>query len=734
MGWLATECSPDTHVQFNSSPRAAVSQLESGKEPSVAIQPTRLGIMRSPPQLVVEYFEGPKRRLHHVHLRADSLQRSTKRLVAELKNHPQHGAYVHSVQAQQLGELLRRLRVAVMSEDAEPAKAGRLKGSGHRGRSTPPGPVARQHRQPQAPGDGPMSAPTPARSSWNPPARALSHSSGDDGVGDARGTCGRGGCGTGDAPWPTGAWYLWSLARGESSEQIAELFEEFRKSRGVVAIAESFARLFRASASGSDVQAAQPSGAPFEVIRAAVGQQRRLARVLWERLDARCSMVDYCRRPLSARRAVVVGAGPIGLRCALELRLLGAEVAVLERRVSFDRINRLHLWPWCGEDLKGWGAKVLEPPELSFGSDPDFLHIGIAELQMLLLKACLLLGVQVFFGTEYVSSRPAHAEDACPAVWEILVRRTEGGDGEAAEDPPGPVAPLHFRGVSVLVGADGPRGGVARAHGLELVETSSLRKESALGLVMNFANKQTAAEKRMRPFSLARQFYEALFKDCEQQTGVALENIVCYTAPQTHYLVMTPTRKSLQRVGVYPEDAADGGAINQAALARAARAVCAFPWKPEQGALPAATLDAPVSAPALFDFSKTRRAGGGVRVVESPAAEGCLPARMFVGLCGDALIEPFWPEGLGIVRGFFAALDLASAARVWAETGDDKEAIAHFEAAYGQLKSVAAKTRQAVLRPDEQAYGLDPTTRYRFASAEGRGVRASSMPAMRVGR
>merc|ERR1712232_1107036 len=124
----------------------------------------------------------------------------------------------------------------------------------------------------------------------------------------------------------------------------------------------------------------------------------------------------------------------------------GAEVVVLEKRLEFERINRLHLWAWCGEDLKAWGAKVFEPPELSFGADADFLHIGIAELQMLLLKSCLLLGIQVFFGAEFLETVPhsiVRAGGQAKSVWDVRV-----GLHSACVDGKWPCAPRRLRGVT----------------------------------------------------------------------------------------------------------------------------------------------------------------------------------------------------------------------------------------------------------------------------------------------
>ena len=53
----------------------------------------------------------------------------------------------------------------------------------------------------------------------------------------------------------------------------------------------------------------------------------------------------------------MIGAGPCGLRTAIELVLLGARVVVLEKRDSFSRNNVLHLWPFLITDLKNLGAK-----------------------------------------------------------------------------------------------------------------------------------------------------------------------------------------------------------------------------------------------------------------------------------------------------------------------------------------------------------------------------------------
>ena len=79
---------------------------------------------------------------------------------------------------------------------------------------------------------------------------------------------------------------------------------------------------------------------------------------VWELLDKRASLPEYdtgsaCR----GRRVLVVGAGPVGLRMAVEVAMLGARVDLVEKRCSFSRNNSLHLWPFLIADLRNLGAK-----------------------------------------------------------------------------------------------------------------------------------------------------------------------------------------------------------------------------------------------------------------------------------------------------------------------------------------------------------------------------------------
>ena len=85
------------------------------------------------------------------------------------------------------------------------------------------------------------------------------------------------------------------------------------------------------------------------------------------------------------------------MRLAMETQMLGAETVVLEARESIDRNNVIKLWAFVMEDLKTLGAKKLYPG-LGCGA---VNHIAIRQLQLLLLKMTLLLGVTVRVGEAF---------------------------------------------------------------------------------------------------------------------------------------------------------------------------------------------------------------------------------------------------------------------------------------------------------------------------------------------
>ncbi|XP_067110144.1 protein-methionine sulfoxide oxidase mical3b-like [Osmerus mordax] len=122
------------------------------------------------------------------------------------------------------------------------------------------------------------------------------------------------------------------------------------------------------------------------------------ANALWAKLDKRAAHLEYMKgRACANTTCVIIGAGPCGLRAAVELGFLGARVVLLEKRDAFSRNNVLHLWPFTIHDLRGLGAKKFHGKFCAGSID----HISIRQLQLVLLKVALLLGVEVHVNVEF---------------------------------------------------------------------------------------------------------------------------------------------------------------------------------------------------------------------------------------------------------------------------------------------------------------------------------------------
>lgn len=97
----------------------------------------------------------------------------------------------------------------------------------------------------------------------------------------------------------------------------------------------------------------------------------------------------HTNNALQHYNCLVIGSGPAGLRTAIELQLLGASrVVIVEKRSRFSRNNVLHLWPFVIDDLKSLGAKKFYGKFCAGSID----HISIRQLQLILLKICLMIG------------------------------------------------------------------------------------------------------------------------------------------------------------------------------------------------------------------------------------------------------------------------------------------------------------------------------------------------------
>ena len=158
----------------------------------------------------------------------------------------------------------------------------------------------------------------------------------------------------------------------------------------------------------------KPNQLPFFYPKLKTNLKTWKAQALWTKLDKKAGQKCYNRgKVCQGTRVLVIGAGPCGLRSALEAQLLGAKVVVVEKRDRYSRNNVLHLWPCNIHELRAIGAKKFYGKFCAGSID----HISIRQLQCILLKVwfyersqslvivclqvCLLLGVEVFEGVGF---------------------------------------------------------------------------------------------------------------------------------------------------------------------------------------------------------------------------------------------------------------------------------------------------------------------------------------------
>eukprot|EP00644_Phytophthora_capsici_P000670 jgi/Phyca11/109146/e_gw1.16.253.1 len=397
---------------------------------------------------------------------------------------------------------------------------------------------------------------------------------------------------------------------------------------------------------------------------------------LFKLLDVKFALDVYRRRPCVTKRTCIAGAGPVGLRAAIELALLGGHVSVLEKRTKFSRENMLHLWPWVVQDLASIGAKILFK---NFCKSKTYFHVSTRQLQVVLLKVALLVGVKVYSATGFLSiERPNDSENPFYSV------KTE------------PQIPMTE--YTAVLGATGTNNLIAETAGITRFVFS--RNES-LGIVCYFPNLETTDEMRTKEFSWTTQLKHPMLNKL-REFDIDLENIV-YFRGEMHYLVMTPKRQNLLLHGVVRENYPDSKDlvrkenIDHTALDSFVKNIV------RTAGIARKTGFSRVN---LLDFSQLTRADKAASIITSQGK------KLYVGLIGDSLLEPVWHEGVGTCRGFLSALDGAwMVAQIGRKT--DEKILSDRQAAYQMIQRLSGNHRDE-MQKNLRKYTVDPKSRYKF--------------------
>ncbi|KAK2182205.1 hypothetical protein NP493_363g01001 [Ridgeia piscesae] len=408
------------------------------------------------------------------------------------------------------------------------------------------------------------------------------------------------------------------------------------------------------------------------------------AQSLWARLDRCATRREYKKGTACTNtRVLIIGAGPCGLRVAIEVAFLGGKAVIVEKRDRYSRNNVLHLWPYLIHDLKALGAKKFFGKFCASSID----HISIRTLQCILLKAALLVGVEIHPGVTFESIlEPVAVEDT---GWRVKVSPSDH-----------PVSEFEF---DVLLGADGKRNTLAGFRRKEF------RGKLAIAVTANFINHNTQQEARVEEISgVAFIFNQKFFRELNQKTNVDLENIVYYK-DETHYFVMTAKKHSLLIKGVIlqdyddPEQLLARNNVDQDALMAYAKEAAEVSTNHMLPDLEFAHNHYGQADVAMFDFTSMYHAEHASRVIERSGH------KLLVALVGDSLLEPFWPMGTGCARGFLGAQDTAWMIRSWASGRQTPlEVMAERESIYQLLSQT---TPENTCKNFSQ-YTIDPKTRY----------------------
>ncbi|XP_068170291.1 F-actin-monooxygenase mical2b-like isoform X2 [Antennarius striatus] len=422
----------------------------------------------------------------------------------------------------------------------------------------------------------------------------------------------------------------------------------------------------------------------YTSLKAAVSTWK--VKALWTKLDKRAQHKVYKQnKACQGTRCLIIGGGPCGLRTAIELALLGCKVVVIEKRDTFSRNNVLHLWPFTIHDLRGLGAKKFYGKFCAGALD----HISIRQLQLMLLKVSLILGVEIHVNVEFIK------------LVEPPPEQTDDSPGWRAEVQPSnhPVSDFDF---NVVIGADG------RKSTLEGFVRKEFRGKLAIAITANFVNRNTTAEAKVEEISgVAFIFNQKFFLELKEETGIDLENIVYYR-DNTHYFVMTAKKQSLLEKGVIINDYIETERllstdnVNQEELRSYAREAADFGTNYQLPSLDYAINHYGQPDVAMFDFTSMHASENATLIREKHGHQ------LVVALVGDSLLEPFWPMGTGCARGFLAAFDTAWMIRGWSQGKSPLELLAERESIYRLLPQT---TPENISKNFDQ-YSIDPATRY----------------------
>merc|ERR1719210_835811 len=271
---------------------------------------------------------------------------------------------------------------------------------------------------------------------------------------------------------------------------------------------------------------------------------------------------------ITPQRVLVVGGGPIGLRMAIELVMGGHQVTLVEKRrevrddagnlksLGFtNRINRPHMWPFVRNDLLKMNGKKFLSTKAAYPvfTEPDTMSIGIDELQLLLLKNALFLGVEIRLGVGYENAKIRTAGDDLKTTWEVSLKYDAKAAAKYEVDEG-----VNVEEFDCLVGCDGPRSAVRDTQQKFFGNVEKRKFMDCVGIVSNV---QKVSRKRLRELGFenglepgdmnrTKMVFKEFFAKIQEEAGADIENLIYYKASTHNYTILVPKRADITKYGL----------------------------------------------------------------------------------------------------------------------------------------------------------------------------------------
>ncbi|CAE7555429.1 Gars1 [Symbiodinium pilosum] len=385
---------------------------------------------------------------------------------------------------------------------------------------------------------------------------------------------------------------------------------------------------------------------------------------------------------IEPQTVLVVGGGPVGLRLAIELKLGGHQVTVFEKRrevrdetgqlqqLGFtNRINRPHVFNFLRNDLDRLNGRDFMSSKMCYPvfTQADTSSIGIDELQILLLKNALLLGVDFRMGMSYEDAEIILDPKTQKPRWKVKFTCDEQGSRSHGV----PVGE-NFETFDVLMGCDGARSRVRESQKQIFGEVDKRNFKKMIGVV---ANVQKVSRQRLKDLGFASGQEPTDMKRAHLASGAGtMAGLNYYKASFHNYVIFTPSKEDLQAAGfsgsiysfhsgrdkVNPNKAEEKMRLKRWVLDR-----CKEVGIPVDETLSNGGFVEEPNDVMAFDFSEIWKCKKNFAFNLPPMdydseVQGPWTGRSLVppiGLVGDAVTEPFWIAGVGLQRGWNGVMD-----------------------------------------------------------------------------